>query len=220
LKAEEQYRTMAALLKKLDIPVSDMPSWKAVTHAFTSEIFDKALHLEGPVLLLISPTSYEFKIDAINRHLFSNPKISIQIDAIKDYELWNGGKRESEKKWRVVMVDGMGEIQRDPVLHRSRNFGTSHDFLKALVHKYQGEGFDVVNDLHVYLTLLIKALASNQPIDEGTMTVLNAKNLNAPARYSTGRWDSYEKKIFLHYGDSSKYNGYLRLRRLVDFPIA
>jgi hypothetical protein len=172
---EGQYLRMGSVFEKYEISTAGMPPWEAIVRHMTPEILNAALKLRKPTLLLIPPSSRKSKIETIDSHPVDGQRNATIIYKPGDDNLWNGGKKENGKEWRVVIVEGMENVESHPEITKegAKNFQMVKDYLQ----KYQLLGLDVINDADTYLTLMMVALANGQKIDTQSFTALNAMNV-------------------------------------------
>jgi hypothetical protein len=130
---------------------------------------------------------------------------------LEDNDLWNGGKYKTENKWEVSIVEGVQDIQPDPEINdgKKTNFQMAKEWLKKL----EAQGFDTINDADAYLTLVMKGLAEGKPVDNGSFTILNAKNLTESSLVAGGDWSSTRGCLDTDYPANIRSN--LRLRAVV-----
>jgi len=172
---EGQYLRMGSVFEKYEISTAGMPPWEAIVRHMTPEILNVALKLRKPTLLLIPPSSRKSKIETIDSHPVDGQRNATIIYNPRDDNLWNGGKKENGKEWRVVIVEGMENIESHPEITKegAKNFQMVKDYLQ----KYQLLGLDVINDADTYLTLMMVALTNGQKIDTQSFTALNAMSV-------------------------------------------
>lgn len=183
---EVQYPAMKSALERYAISTEGMPSWEQVKQGLTPEVLNKALKLEKPSLLLIPPTTRPSKVEAIDRHPAEGQERNTHTYEMDDDNLWNGGEAETDKKWRVSIVEGVEDVEQDLEIYDGRK--TNYEMTKEWVAKLEARGLDVMNDADTYLTLMMKGLVEGKPVDQKTFTVLNGKNLKKGALVALGRW--------------------------------
>jgi hypothetical protein len=81
------------------------------------------------------------------------------------------------------------------------------------VEKFIAQGLDVISDADTYLTLIMKALAEGEIIDENTFTVINGKSLTETTRVAGGVYFNNQVRLLSLIPDG-KF-GRLRVRGLV-----
>jgi len=210
----KQYITMRATLRRYEISIEDMPTWKLIRKSLTPEVLGSALKLQEPTLLLVSPTTRESKFEAINKHPVESQKYAYPFK-LEDNDLWNSGKYKTENKWRVSIVEGVQDIQPDPEINdgKKTNFQMAKEWLKKL----EAQGLDTINDADAYLTLVMKGLAEGKPVDNGSFTILNAKNLTESSLVAGGDWSSARGCLDTDYPANVRSN--LRLRGMVEVDV-
>ncbi len=192
-----------------DRPAGQAPSWEQIKPGLTPEILDKIAKMREPMLLLIPPTSAPSKIRAIELNSKSSSYPSrITVPDLGNADLWNGGQSEFSKEWRVGIAEGFPDEAADPNIT-----GDNLKMAEGWLFKYLAEGFDVINDLDTYLTLVMHALACKKPLDTKTLTVLNSKNLQA------GKWLAYgnmdQDQVYVGTAHSNIFFQNIRLRPIV-----
>lgn len=212
---ETQYPRMQSTLERYEISTKGMPTWEQVKKGLTPEVLNKALKLAEPTLLLIPPTSRQSKIKAIDKHPAKGRKHETLIYDLENNDLWNGGKSQTENKWRVSIVEGVQNVAQDEQIHDGKR--TNYEMSKLWVKKYEDQGLDVMNDAHSYLTLTMKALAEGKPVDSQTDTVLNGKNLTKSSYVAYGSWAG--DRVILLYGAPGSVGNFLRLRGSVGVDV-
>lgn len=214
-KLEADYPKMKATLERYEISTKGMPTWEQVKKGLTPEVLDKALKLAEPSLLLVPPITRQSKVEAINKNPAKGQKYDTYTYELNDNNLWNGGKSETEKKWRVSIVEGVQDIPQDDEIYDRKR--TNYEMSKLWVKKYEDQGLDVMNDANAYLTLMMKGLAEDKPLDPETYTVLNGKNLTKSSGVAVGAWSSVQ--VVLNFGNPDGVNSVLRLRGSVGVDV-
>ena len=202
-------------MERYEISTKGMPTWGQVKKGLMPEVLDKALKLAEPTLLLVAPTKRKSKVEAINMHPAFRDQNDTFTYKLKNNNLWNGGKLKSENKWRVSIVEGVQDVQKDEAIYDGKR--TNYDMSELWVKKYENQSLDVMNDVDTYLTLMMKALAECKPIDSLTWTVLNSKNLTRSSRVSGGWWS--HTRVHLDRAIPGFANEILRLRGLVGVEV-
>jgi hypothetical protein len=210
---EQHYKQMKSALERCKISTEGIPSWESVRKSLTSEIQAKALKLKEPHLILIPPTDRQSKIKAIDANKTSLQEYDTETNKLEDNDLWNGGKVENEKKWRVAIVDGVEEVEADASIT-----GTNVEMSKSWIEKYSRQGLGVVNDADTYLTLMIKKLTEGKLIDIKHFTVLNGKNVQQKAPVAYGAWNNGMITLLDRSPDVAPSKD-LRLRGMVEVEI-
>ncbi len=185
-KFEIQYSSMKATLERYEISTEGMPTWGQVISGLTGEVLRKASRLQEPTLLLISPTTRQSKIEAINKHPVEGKGHDVFTSFLEDHDFWNGGKSQSENTWRVSIVEGAQDVQPDPEINNGQK--TNYEMAKAWISKLEKQGLEVMEGADVYLTLMMRSLAEREPIDQKYLTILNAKNLTESSCIAKGCW--------------------------------
>jgi len=211
---EAQYPTMQATLKRYEISTQGIPTWEQIKKGLTSDVIDKTLKLGEPTLLLVPPTTRQSKVEAINNHPVKGQKHDTYTHELNSNNLWNKGKSKPENKWRVSIVDGVQDVETDPEIIR----GTNYEMSKAWVKKYKDQGLDVMDNADAYLTLVMKGLAEDKPVDSKTCTVLNGKNLTEHSHIAYGSWGDDQGWLSVINPDSSGGTR-LRLRASVEIDV-
>jgi len=212
---EKQYSTMHDTLKIYHISTVGIPAWEQVKKGLTPEVLDKALKLQEPALLLVPPTTRKSKVEAINKHPAKGQKSDTYTYELNNNDLWNGGKSQSENKWRVSIVEGIQDVQQDKEINDGKR--TNYEMSKLWVKKYENQGLDVMNDADAYLTLMMKGLAEGKPIDPQTWCVLNGKNLTKSTLVALGAWS--DGQVYLSDGYPDRSYSYLHLRGSVEVNV-
>ena len=212
---EAQYPAMKATLERRKIPTEGMPSFEQIKKGLTPEVLDKALKHKEPALLLIPPTTRKSKVEAIDKYPAKGQKRDTYLYKLDDNDLWNGGKSQTENKWRVKIDEGVQDVPQDYKIFacRRNNFLMS----KLWVEKYAKEDLDVINDADEYLILMMKRLDEGQPIDPKTWCVINGKNMTKNSLVAYGNWGDIQ--VGLGYDDPDHGNIYLRLRGSVGVDV-
>ncbi len=212
---EAQYPEMSAALERYEIPTKGMPTWEQVKKGLTPEVLDKALKLAEPALLLISPTTRQSKVRAIDKHPVKGQEYDTYTDTyeFEDSYLWN----KNRNKWRVSIVEGVQDVQDDEAIDHEKK--TNYEMSKLWVKKYKDQGLDVINDANTYLTLMMKGLAEGKPVDPNTFTVLNGKNLTKTSQAARGAWHILDVRVALDHVDSADSHYELRLRGSVGVDV-
>lgn len=213
---EKQYPQMLGVLKHYEIDTQGAPTQKALEKGLTDEVLKKALKLKKPTLILIPPTTRQSKVDAINKHPAKGQHADTITLNLGDNNLWNGGKAETESKWRVSIVEGVQDVEMDPKIYDGKN--TTYEMCKAWVEKYDAQGLDVINDADTYLILMMKSLSEGRPIDYHAGTVLNAKNQTVSSVVACGDWFNVQVRLIRVHPDSSSVG--LRARALVGVEVS
>ena len=196
---EKQYPKMQATLEKYEVPTAGMPTLEQVKRGLTPEVLGSALKLAEPTLLLVPPTSRQSKVEAINKHPSQWQKYNIYAYELQNNDLWNGGKSQPENKWRVSIVDCVQDVQQDKEINNGNR--TNYDMSKLWVKKYEDQGLNVINDADTYLTLVMRGLAEDKPVDPETYTILNGKNLTISSLIARGSLFTGKGQIALDYAD-------------------
>jgi len=212
---EAQYPTMKASLERRKISTKGMPTWERIKKGLTPEVLDKALKHKEPALLLIPPTTRQSKVEAIDNNPATCQKSPVRTYALSDNNLWNGGKSQTEKKWRVSIVEGVEDVAQDNNIYDGKR--TNYEMSKLWVEKYEKEGLDVMNDADAYLILMMKRMDEGKPVDPKTYTVLNSKNLTKDAHVADGFWD--HDQVNLNGGNPDSVRAVLRLRGSVGVDV-
>jgi hypothetical protein len=212
---EKDYVKMRGTLEHYEISTDGMPSWEQVKKGLTREVLDKALKLLEPTLLLVPPTTRQSKVEAINKHPAKGQTENAFMAEFDDNDLWNGGSDQTETRWRVFIVEGVQNMaQDDEICDGSRK---NFEMVKLWVKKFEKEGLDVINDADTYLTLMMKGLAEEKPMDPNTTnTVLNGINLKEGSVVVTGGWVD---GVTLGFDDPVDVFNDLRLRGLVRVDV-
>lgn len=212
----QEYASMLTTFEHYEIDPTGAPSKEAIQKALTFEVLQKATRLKKPRLLLIPPTTRQEKVEAINAHPVSGQWHHASILAYPfDNDLWNGGKPETERHWRVSIVEGVQNVPQDPKIYDGKK--TNDEMAKEWVAKLEVQGLDVMNDADTYLTLMMKGLAEDKPIDANTYTILNAQNMTKFSRMAYGDWS--DDVVSLFYVFPADSNPYLRLRGSVRVDV-
>ncbi len=214
-KLEADYPKMKATFERYEISTKGMPTWEQVKKGLSPEVLEKALKLAEPTLLLVPPTTRQSKVEAINKYPAKGQKADTYTYDLKNNALWNGGKSKTENKWRVSIVDGVQDVERDTEIYDGKR--TNYEMSKLWVKKYEDMGLDVMEGADAYLTLMMKALAEGKPVDPKTLSVLNGKNLTESTLVALGGWDS--ARVNLDRVDPDFTAGYLRLRGSVGVDV-
>lgn len=207
---EQHYQQMKSALEKYKISTEGIPTWESVHKSLTPEIQAKVLKLKEPHLILIPPTDRQSKIKAIDSHKVSLQEHDTEVQKLENNDLWNGGKAENEKKWRVAIVDGVQEVEADPAIT-----GTNVEMSKSWIEKYAKQGLDVINDADTYLTLKMKKLTEGKLVDIKHFTVLNGKNVQPKASIGYGAWNNGMITLFERSADVTPSKD-LRLRGMIE----
>ncbi len=213
---EAQYPKMKSVLEHYEISTDGAPTWEQVKKGLSPEVLEKALKLAEPTLLLVPPTTRQSKVEAINKYPAKGQKADTYTYDLKDNALWNGGKSKTENKWRVSIVDGVQDVERDTEIYDGKR--TNYEMSKLWVKKYEDMGLDVMEGADAYLTLMMKALAEGKPVDPKTLSVLNGKNLTESSLVAYGGWGNGQ--VYLDYANPADAHRYLRLRGSVGVDIS
>ncbi len=212
---EAQYPTMKASLERRKISTEGMPTWERIKKGLTPEVLDKALKHKEPALLLIPPTTRQSKVYAIDKNPAACQKQDTYTYKFHDNNLWNGGKSQTENKWRVSIVEGVEDVAQDNEIYDGKR--TNYEMAKLWVEKYEKEGLDVINDADTYLTLTMKRMDEGKPVDPHTNTVLNGKKLTKDSPVAYGFW--FPALVYLHRVFPGGVVRHLRLRGSVGVDV-
>ncbi len=212
---EGQHPQMRAALERVEISTEGMPSWEAVKTDLTPEVLDKALKMQVPTLIMVPPTTRQFKVEAIDKNPAKGQRHDTYAYELQDNNLWNGGKAKTENRWRVAIVEGTEDVMPDPEITNGKK--TNYQMAKAYVKKYADQGLDVINDADTYLPLMLKALAEGKRVDPNTFTILNAKNATEASNLASGRWGG--GRVNLYNASPDHFSVNLRLRSLVGVDV-
>ncbi len=213
---EAQYPTMKASLERRKISTEGMPTWEQVKKGLTPEVLDKALKLAEPALLLIPPTTRQSKVEAMNKYPATCQKGPAGVYELNDHNLWNGGKSQTENKWRVSIVEGIQIVEQDKEISDRKR--TNYEMSKLWVEKYEKEGLNVMNDADSYLVLMMKRMDQGKPVDpRGFFTVLNGKNLTKDSLVAHGGYTG--DRVDLYSGSPVTVDAFLRLRGSVGVDV-
>ncbi|WP_437769034.1 hypothetical protein WME77_19335 [Sorangium sp. So ce764] len=188
---EEQYQQMSAALQRYEIPAEGMPTWKAVRRALTPDVLRKVQRLQEPDLLLISPTTRKFKIEAIEKYPVGAQAYETRADDWEDDNLWSDGTSKDESKWRVAIVEGAKDVEADPdVVNCHDGIAVYAKIATSWARRFEAQGLEVLKGADAYLTLVMKNLAGGNVVDTNTFTLLNAPQLSDPYDWiAYGKWD-------------------------------
>lgn len=232
-RLEAQYPEMRETLEANEIDTEGVPSWKTISRALTPEVLAKVLKMKEPILLLVPPNSRQEKMDALYQgrtravHTrldeLSGPgegetktrlrEVTAAVIAKSSCDLasdalWNGGKKDEPKKWRVEIVEGPEEMQMDPATHIRNNIG---QMAAAEVRKYTKLGLDVIDNAGTYLMLAMRKLHAGETMDQEFFTVLNSKNMQDASVAARGHFAL--DRVVLDQGDSADQpSGLYRVR--------
>ncbi len=212
---ETQYPTMKASLERRKISTEGMPTWEQVKKGLTPEVLNKALKLAEPALLLIPPTTRQSKVEAIDNYPAACQKQNTFISELDNENLWNGGKSQTETKWRVSIVEGIQDVEQDNNIYDGN--WTNYEMSKLWVEKYEKEGLDVMNDADSYLVLMMKRMDEGNPVDLKTSTFLNGKKSTKDSPVSFGYWNG--DRIYLSAVIPFSVSDHLRLRGSVGVDV-
>ncbi|WP_437626014.1 hypothetical protein [Sorangium sp. So ce1151] len=195
---EAQHQQMSATLRRYEIPTEGMPTWESVRRALTSELLKKVQKLKEPALLLISPTTRKAKIEAIEAHPIDAQLYETDAEDVEDNNLWNNDIDKSENTWRVVIAEGAQDVKADPdVANNPDGYADYVNIAAAWTRKLEAQGLEVMQGADTYLTLVMKSLAEEKPIDTNTFTALNASRLSDPYdQIAYGKWNDGQLCLF------------------------
>lgn len=214
-KLEAQYPAMKATLERRKISTKGMPTWELIKKGLTPDVLDKALKHAEPELVLVPPTRRQSKVDAINKYPAKCQKQDTYTYKLNDNDLWNGGKSQTENKWRVKIDEGVEDVPQDEEIYDGKR--TNYEMTKLWVAKYEEEGLDVIDDADEYLVLMMKQMDEGKPVDPNTYTVLNGKSLTKSSLVARGVW--VNDRVILVYGNPASVGNGLRLRASVGVDI-
>ncbi|MBI2634128.1 hypothetical protein HYW82_00460 [Candidatus Peregrinibacteria bacterium] len=212
---ESQYPIMQATLERYEIPLDGMPTWQQIKQGLTPEVLAKASKLEEPTILLVSPVSRQSKVEAIDNHKVPGQKYDTAIYNMHDDNLWNGGKNSPENKWKVLIVEGTQNVQKDPAINNGSK--TNFQMTKAWLKKLKNQGLKALEGADAYLTLMMRSLVAGKPVDKDFFTVLNAENLTESSLVAYGVWDY--ARVRLGSASPADINARLRLRGSVGVDV-
>ena len=211
-----QYPSMQSALERYEISIEGIPTWEQIKKGLTHDVLGLALKLANPTLILVPPTTFQSKIEAINKHPVKDQTQDIWINDF-DQNLWTAGKMETGEKWRVLIVEGIENVPEDAKIYDGRK--SNYEMSTLWVKKYQDLGLDVINDADVYLTLMMKELATRKYIDEKTFTVLNGKTLTKSSRVARAEWGKIRIIMSSDHPEDAGGSAF-RLRGMVNVDIA
>jgi hypothetical protein len=212
---EAQYPIMKASLERRNISTEGLPTWERVKKGLTPEVLTKVLKHKEPALLLIPPTTRQSKLEAVNKNAAKKHKYDIYTNELKDNNLWNGGKSQTENKWRVSIVEGVQDVPQDNTIYDGKR--TNYEMTKLWVEKYQKEGMDVMNDADEYLVLMMKRIDEGKPVDSCTNTVLNGSNLTKTSLVAGGFW--FFDEVRMSRISPDVVSSFIRLRGSVEIDV-
>ncbi len=211
LMFKRQYPCMMDTLETFNLLRPGVPTLENIQSRLDERILTAVRMLKKPTLLLVPPVSRQQIIDAVDAYQQKIPGHSetyVCEDVEVGHDLWDGGKSEKRLRWEVSVVSGAKDI-----LPAKKIKGDNPDRAKAWVEKYQSRELDIINDVRTYMTLVMRGIASNQPIDQKYLTMLNAKNIREGRGVACGNW-SYGR-VHLDVAPSYGNNELLRARGLV-----
>jgi hypothetical protein len=213
-KFEAQFSLMQATLDRYEISMQEMPTWEQISMGLTQEVLEKALLLAEPTLLLVPPTTRKEKVEAINRNPSEWHKHETVIFRITDDSLWDSGNANPANKWRILIVDGVQNVEQDSAIFNGKR--KNFEIVKQWVKKYEEQGLKVMNDADAYLVLTMKGQTEEKPVDTNTKTVLNGANLKPEALVAYG---SGGDRVDLLYDQPDNIGDSFRLRGMIEVAV-
>ncbi len=215
---EAQYPKMKTTLEKRNISTAGMPTWEQIKKELTQEVLNKALKLAEPALLLVPPITRQEMVDLLLKYKGDQEKHGLYFAStyFGDKNRWDGGKAQTESKWRVKIDEGIQDVEADPEIN---NFQiTFYQAVVELLNKLQAQGLDVMNDAISWLTLLIKSLDEGKVIDSNQYgTILNAKNYTNRPGLGNVHWQNGAARFSYIYEETYGIN--LRLRGSIEIDV-
>jgi hypothetical protein len=220
---EKQYFLMIAALEGSGISMAGIPHWYEV-EAGILELLDKIPDLAEPTLILVPPVSRMALIKAINKKYPVQGTENIHY-RLENNDLWNNGRLEEEKEWRVCIAEGVENVKnlrlkKEGMIKDGKR--PSHSAVVGfLLQKYRDHGLDVICDANTYLSLAMASMAAGKLIDTKRFTVLNGRIVSEDIMSEIAYGGCENGQMILDANGRTPISPYdVRLRGLVPVPVA